>query len=247
MKHRCVIVENEERSMARLRRLLAQFPQDVDIIGEAGDGPAAVELIRARRPDLVFLDIDLPGYGGFQVLERLDVQPAVVFTTAFNQHALKAFATYAVDYLLKPVEAEGLKRALAKLRVMGFNQAQFSLALEQLLELSGSRYLRRISCKLGDRTVLVNAGEVLYFQADNKYTALHTVASEFLIETPLTELENTLNPKDFIRIHRSTLVNVAWIAEIHRTFGSKTIVVLKDAKATQLIASRRYTDTLRNL
>lgn len=233
--------------MARLRRLLAGFSNEVEIIGHAADGPSAVELIRAQRPELVFLDIDLPGFNGFQVLERLDVQPAVVFTTAFNQHALKAFETYAVDYLLKPIEPEGIKRSLSKLRVMGFNQAQFSLALEQLLELNGSRFLRRVSCKVGDRTMLVNVGEILYFQADNKYTALHTVASEYLIETPLAELEAKLNPNDFIRIHRSTLVNVSWIAEIRRTFDSKIVVVLKDAKATQLVASRRYSDSLRNL
>jgi len=247
MKYRCVVVENEERSSARLRRLLSAFPNDVEVIGEAADGPSAVELIRAQRPELVFLDIDLPGFNGFQVLERLDVQPAVVFTTAFNQHALKAFETYAVDYLLKPIEQDGIKRSLAKLRVMGFNQAHFTSALEQLLELSGSRYLRRISCRVGDRTLLVNAGEILYFQAANKYTALYTVATEYLIETPLAELEAKLNPADFIRVHRSTLVNVSWIAEIRRVFDHKTVVVLKDAKATQLIVSRRYTDNLKNL
>jgi two-component system LytT family response regulator len=247
MKFRCILVENEELSLTRLRRLLSSFPNEVEVIGVATDGPAAVELIRAQRPDLVFLDIDLPGFNGFQVLERLDVQPAVVFTTAFNQHALKAFETYAVDYLLKPVELEGIKRSLGKLRGMGFNQAQFSLALEQLLELNGSRYLRRISCKVGDRTILVNTGEILYFQADNKYTALHTVATEYLIETPLSELEARLNPQDFIRIHRSTLVNVSWIAEIRRIFDHKTVIVLKDAKATQLVASRRYTDNVKNL
>lgn len=247
MKYRCVLVENEERSLARLRRLLAAFPDEVDVVAEAVDGPSAVEAIRNHRPELVFLDIDLPGFNGFQVLERLDQQPAVIFTTAFNEHALQAFRAFAIDYLLKPIDEESIRRSLTKLRAMGFNQAQFSLALAQLLEISGSRYLTRIGCKVGDRTILVKAGEVLYFQADNKYTALHTVTSEYLIDTPLVELEQKLNPRDFIRIHRSTLVNVAWIAELRRSFDGKLVVVLKDSKGTQLVASRHYADNLRNL
>jgi two-component system, LytTR family, response regulator len=247
VKHRCVLVENEEGSLARLRRLLASFPDDVEIVGEAMDGPTAVATIKTVLPELVFLDIDLPGFNGFQVLERLDRQPAVIFTTAFNQHALEAFRTYAVDYLLKPIEADAVARSLQKLRAMGFNHAQFSLALEQLLQSSGSRYLTRISCKVGDRTVLVKTGEVLYLQADNKYTALHTVASEFLLDTPLVELVQKLNPDDFVRIHRSTLVNVSWIAEIRRSFDGKLRVLLKDAKGTQLMASRSCADNLRNL
>jgi two-component system LytT family response regulator len=247
MKYRCALVENEERSLSRLKRLLSAFPDDVEVVAEAMDGPSAVQAVRATRPDLLFLDIDLPGFSGFQVLERLDLQPAVIFTTAFNEHALQAFRTYAVDYLLKPVEAESLARALKKLKAMGFNQAQFSSALERLLETTGSRYLTRISCRLGDRTILVKTGEVLYVRADNKYTALHTATTEYLIDTPLVELEQQLNPKDFVRIHRSTLVNVAWIAEIRRSFSGKLTVVLMDANGTQLAASRNYADNLRKL
>jgi two-component system LytT family response regulator len=247
MKYRCVLVEDDERSLARLKRLLAMFPDDVEIVGEASSGPRAVEVIRQAAPDLVFLDIDLPGFNGFEVLERLDRQPAVVFTTAFNQHALEAFRAFAVDYLLKPLEAEPLQRSLQKLRAMGFNHAQFSLALERLLESSGSRYLLRIACKQGDRTVLVKTGEVLYFQADNKYTAVHTVAAEYLIDTPLVELEGRLNPRDFIRIHRSTLINVAWLSEIRRGPDGKQQVVMKDAKATRLPVSRSFADNLKNL
>lgn len=248
MKYRCVLVENEELSLARLSRLLSAFPDAVEVVGEAMDGPTAIEVIREQRPDLVFMDIDLGGgFTGFDVLAELDFQPAVIFTTAFNQHALQAFKSYAVDYLLKPIDQESVQRALEKLRAMGFNQAQFAVALGQLLELSGARYLTRVSCKVGDRIVLVKTGEVLYFQADSKYTALHTLNSEYLIDTPLVELEGRLNPRDFVRIHRSTLVNVPWISEIRRTFDGKLAVVLKDAAATQLIASRNYAENLKAL
>ena len=248
MRYRCILVENEELSISRLRRLLADLPDAVEIVAEATDGPSAVAQIRAHHPDLVFMDIDLGGgFTGFDVLAQLDFQPAVIFTTAFNQHALQAFKTYAVDYLLKPIEQKSVERALEKLRAMGFNQAQFAVALGQLLELSGSHYLTRLSCKVGDRTILVKTGEVLYFQADTKYTALHTLTAEHLLDQPLVELEARLNPRDFVRIHRSTLVNVSWIAEIRRTFDGKLAVVLKDAAGTQLVASRNYAENLRNL
>jgi two-component system, LytTR family, response regulator len=247
MKLRAVLVENEEHSLSRLRRLLLGFPQDVEVIGEAMDGPSAVAEIREKAPDIVFLDIDLPGYNGFRVLEELEQQPKVIFTTAFNQHALDAFKTHAVDYLLKPIDAEAIGRALTKFRAMGYNQGQFTRAIEQLIDSVNPRYRTRLPCKEGDRTVPVKIGEILYFQADNKYTSVHTISREFLIDTPLIELERELNPKDFIRIHRSTLVNISWIAEIRRSYDGKMTVILKDAKGTDLAVSRMYADNLRQI
>lgn len=245
--YRSVIVENEEHSRTRLRRLLSELEREVEIVGEAADGPSAVETIRSSKPDVLFLDIDLPGCNGFQVLEQLDYQPAVIFTTAFNEHALRAFDTFAIDYLLKPIDSEALARALGKLRAMGFNQTQFSRALEQLVESNASRYLSRVSCRVGDRTVLVKIAEVLYFQADHKYTSVHVASGEYLIDVPLIELEGRLSPRDFMRIHRSTLVNVAWISEIRRSYDGRLRVVLCDSKHTELVASRSYADNLRSL
>jgi two-component system LytT family response regulator len=247
IKLRAVLVENEERSLARLRRLLSSFPQDIEVVGEAVDGPSAVATIRSKAPDIVFLDIDLPGFNGFQVLAELEHQPIVIFTTAFNQHALDAFKTHAVDYLLKPIETEAIERALKKLRALGFDYAHVARALAHLAESAGTQYLTRLQCKEGDRTVLVKIGEVLSFQADNKYTAVHTANREFLIDTPLVDLERKVNPKDFVRIHRSTLVNVSWIAEIRRAYDGKMTVLLKDTRGTELAVSRMYADNLRNI
>lgn len=247
MKNRAVVVENEEHSRARLKRLLAGFPEDIEVVGEAADGPSAVEEIRTRRPDLVFLDIDLPGFNGFEVLRNLDKQPAVIFTTAFDQHALDAFRTHAVDYLLKPIDATALARTFEKLRDMGFRKPELPLALQELLESSNSRYVTRLSCRVGDRIILLKLGEIMYFQADSKYTSVFTASNDYLIDTPLVELETKLNPKDFLRIHRSTLVNVSWIAEIQRSYDGKLKVVLRDAAATELWASRGYADNLKRL
>lgn len=245
--YQTVLVENEERSLSRLRRLLSAFSDVVHVVAEASEGPAAVAAIRAHRPDLVFMDIELPGFDGLEVLERIETQPAVIFTTAFDQHALAAFRTHAVDYLLKPIESEAIARALAKLQAMGLGQRTFARAFDQLVTRLGNEYISRLACRVGDRTVLLEIGSVLYFQADHKYTSVHTASREYLIDTPLIELERKVDPKDFIRIHRSTLVNVASIAEIRRWHDGKLKVLLKDAAGTELVASRMYADNLRNL
>lgn len=229
MRQRAVLVENEELSLARLRRLLQGFPQDIEIVGEAMDGPSAVAVLGAQRPDVVFLDIDLPGCDGFQVLGELEHQPSVIFTTAFREHAVDSFKTRVVDYLLKPIDADAVARSLTKLRAVGRSQ----------------RFPSRMRCREGGREVVLKIGEVLYFQADNKYTSVRTVSREFLIETPLIDLERKLDPESFLRIHRSTLVNIAWIAEIRRAYDGKLTVVLNDAKNTELPVSRMYADNLK--
>lgn len=247
MKYRAVLVENEEHSRARLRRLLAAFPERVQIVGEAADGPAAASLLREVEPDLLFLDIDLPGQNGFEVLDQLDAQPTVVFTTAFNQQALEAFRTHAVEYLLKPIEEQALEGVFIKLESPGFDEERLAGAVRQLLSTVSVPYLARVTCKIGDRTVFVKPGEITYFQADSKCTAVHTANSEYLIDTPLIELESKLDPRDFVRIHRATLVNIAWVAQMRRTFDGKLKVLLRDAKSTELLASRMFAENLRNL
>lgn len=246
MKCRAVLVEDEELSLSRLRRLLASYPGQVEVVGEATTGPAAVELIRQLAPDVVFLDIDLPGLGGFQVLEQLERQPAVIFTTAFNQHALDAFKAYAVDYLLKPIDIDAVGKALQKLAAMGFHRDRLSETIERLLPPS-DRYLTRLPCRVGDRTVLLRVDDISYFQSDNKYTSVFTAERDFLIDTPLVDLERKLDPREFIRIHRATLVNLAWIDELRRSDDGRFRVLLKDPKRTELRSSRMYSDNLRNL
>ncbi|MBW8890576.1 MAG: response regulator transcription factor [Fibrobacteres bacterium] len=247
MRFRAVLVEDEESSRNRLRRLLEEFHEDLEIVGEAADGPAAMAIIKSARPDLLFLDIGLPGMDGFEVLEKLERQPVVIFTTTHNNRALEAFKTMAVDYLLKPIDADALKGSIEKLRALGFNQGQFSRAIQELMGALGGQYISRITCKIGDKLAIVKTAEIIYFHSENKYTSIHTSSREFLEDTPLVELEKKLNPKDFVRIHRSTIVNISWIAEIQKLYDGKMKVVMKDGKATQLFASRLFADNLRNL
>lgn len=240
MKYRSVIVEDEELSRKRMRRLLAAFPEDIEVVGEADNGIQAVEIIRGLNPDLLFLDINLPGLDGFQLLGNLDRQPAVIFTTASDQHALEAFKTYAVDYLLKPIDQDALRKSVEKLRTMGFNPTSFSRAMEGMREHMGARHLSLIMCKVGDRLVLVKTADIRCFQSDNKYTSVFSDGKQYLIDATLTGLEGKLNPKDFIRIHRSTIVNVWAISEIRKFEGGKLKVVLSDKRVPELPIGDTY-------
>lgn len=231
--------------MSRLRRLLLGFPQDIEIAGEATDGPSAAAAIRAQTPDLVFLDIQLPGCNGFQVLQEVERQPAVIFTTAFREHALDAFNTRVVDYLLKPIDADAIAKALAKLHA--FNDDQVGRTSTDPATSSASRYPVRLPCREGERITLVKLGEILYFQSDTKYTRVQTANRDYLIDTPLIELERKLDPRDFIRIHRATIVNVSWIAELRRSYDGRVAVLLADAKSTELAVSRHYQGNLTDL
>ncbi len=247
MKYRTLIVEDEELSRNRIRRLLMPYPEDIVILGEAANGVEAVELAKQLRPDLLFLDINLPGMDGFQVLGNLDFQPAVIFTTASNQHALDAFKVHAVDYLLKPIDEEELKRSIEKLRRLGFNPLEYAESIRRLAASLDSQYLNRLTCKVGDRLVMVKLSEVMYFHAENKYTSVITSGKTFVIDMPLIDLERKLNPDEFIRIHRSSIVNLSWISEIRKGFDGKAKVVLLDKQGTELAASRLYSEMLKPL
>jgi two-component system, LytTR family, response regulator len=247
MKYRSILIEDEEHSRRRLRRLLADFPEDIEVVGEAEEGLRAVGMIRDLDPDLLFLDINLPGLDGFQVLANLSKQPAVIFTTASDQHALEAFKTFAVDYLLKPIDGDALRRSIEKLRSLGFHAGGLGSKLQGMAATLGNAYLNRVICKVGDRMFVVKAQEIMCFQSDNKYTSVLTSAKRYLIDTPLVELEGRLDPKEFIRIHRSTLVSLSWIAEIRKSLDGKLKLVLLDKPGTELPVSRMFAENLKAL
>ena len=235
-----VIVEDEEPSRNRLKRLLESFKESIKVIGEADNGIEAVRIVSELQPRLLFLDIQLPGIDGLKVLEKLPYQPAVIFTSAYDRYALKAFQAIAIDYLLKPIDAEMLEKAINKLKKVGFQQESIAEKIEYLLHTSQSAPQKRIPLRVGDRIDLVDPDDILYFQSDNKYTKVKTSTKEYVIDTTLLELEQKLNPKKFVRIHRSTIVNLDWIAELHKWFGGRLKVCLRDNPSIELIASRSY-------
>lgn len=241
---RVLIVDDEPVARRRIRRLL-RADRDVDVVGEAADGAAAVQAIAEKQPDLVFLDVQMPELDGFGVLKRLGPAstPGVVFVTAFDQYALRAFEVHAVDYLLKPFTRERLLDAIARVRETrqaGERRADPRLAalLEELTE--RPRFLRRLPARAGSRIVLIDAGEIDWLQAADNYVLVHAGGREYLMRETLTRLEGELDPHEFVRIHRSVLVRFDRIGDLVPTVHGDYRVTLKNG--VQLTLSRTYRD-----
>ena len=254
---RALIADDEPLAREELVYLLNQAA-DVDIVGQAADGVEAIGLAEDLAPDLVFLDVQMPGVGGFEVARRLihgQAPPEVVFVTAFDQYALDAFAVNAVDYLLKPVDPARLDQALqrARRRLAAGRPSQdapalTNEALEQIVQLVAERQTRRerLAVRVGERLLLVAADEVIYASMvdDTIQVVTGQVAGASNYRT-LDELQEHLDPAVFWRVHRSHLVNINKIKEIVPWFSRNYILRMKDAKATEIPVSRSQTKRLR--
>lgn len=255
---RAFLVDDEPLAIERLQRLLASFPE-IEIAGTATDpakAAAALSDAKADPVDVLFLDIQMPGMNGFELLAHLTAQPFVIFTTAYDQHALRAFETNAIDYLLKPIEPDQLERALKKLgriRPVAKPDWQQNPALPQLLrELTESlreghaSYPNRIASRVGERISFLTLDEVTHFIAHDKLTFAVINGRRHCVDQTIADLEHRLDPAKFLRIHRSALVNVDWIHEVNSWFAGKVVLTLKDAQHTQIAVARDRVRTLKD-
>jgi len=238
---KCLIVDDEEPARARMRRLLAAFP-DLEIAGEARDGLEALRQIEELRPDLLFLDIELPGLAGFEVLHSLPrdaAPPLVIFVTGYDQHALAAFEANALAYLLKPVEPERLAQAVDRARKLaGGERAREGERLRKIADES-ARLLRQVVCRKRDRMLLIPPEQILWFQVENGIVKAHTAEDAFWVNSQLSELESGLPAEMFFRARREVLVNVERIKEIRPYFKSGFLLIMGDAGATEIVVSER--------
>ena len=244
MKLRAYLVDDEPLALARLTRLLEHSGR-AEVIGSATDPEEAVEALTSTPPDVCFLDIQMPRLNGFEVLARLPVQPTVVFTTAHDQYALRAFGVNTVDYLLKPVDPEELERALGKVeRLRGHVEASppdlhsVLSSLADSLRHTRAEYPERIASRLGDRLWFIDLPRVTHFYAEDKLTYAVEGGKSYCVDYTVAQLEKTLDPRRFLRIHRSTVVNTAWIEEVASMPGGSLTVRLKDGRDTRLTVSR---------
>jgi two-component system, LytTR family, response regulator len=244
MKLRAYLVDDEPLALERLRRLLERTGR-VEVIGSTTEPEKAVAALTADPPDVCFLDIQMPRLNGFEVLSRLPIQPIVIFTTAYDQYALKAFDVNSVAYLLKPVEPESLDRALKKVeRLRGAGQLappDLKALLKQLtdsLRETKPEYPDRIASRLGDRLRFLDLPRVTHFYAQDKLTYAVSGGKAYCVDYAIAELETKLDPKKFVRIHRSTVVNVDWIKEVASLPGGALNVRLKDGQDTDLTVAR---------
>ncbi|MGD0295853.1 MAG: response regulator [Bryobacteraceae bacterium] len=244
MKLRAYLVDDEPLALERLRRMLEHTGR-VEVTGSTTEPEQAVTALTSDPPDVCFLDIQMPRLTGFDVLARLARQPFIIFTTAYDQYALQAFGVNSVDYLLKPVDPESLDRALQKVERMrgagSFAQPDLQALLNNLTDLlraSKTEYLERIASRLGDRLWFLDLPRVTHFYAEDKLTYAVSEGKAYSVDFAIAELEKKLDPKKFVRIHRSTLLNVDWIKEVAPLPGGGLNVRLKDAKATDLTVAR---------
>ncbi|MBM3310498.1 MAG: response regulator [Candidatus Aminicenantes bacterium] len=251
MAIRVFIVDDETLARQKIRDQLLE-EGDIEVVGEAGDGPEAVKKIQKAKPDLVFLDIRMPGLDGFEVLEALDLDPfpAVIFATAYDQYALRAFEQHALDYLLKPFDRERLHEAVAHARrrlAGGGFQGDWGERISEILRASprAEGYRSRFAVPAKGRLYFVEAEDVERIEAAGNYVLLHAPPHEHPLRSPLGELEKTLDPKVFVRIHRSTIVRADRIQEVRPLLRGGASVLLKSgAKA---FASRHYRNSLRRI
>lgn len=246
MMFRTYIVDDEALAVRRLMRLLTATGR-FEIAGSTTDPEAAAEFLSRERVDVLFLDIQMPGMNGFELLAALPEQPAVIFTTAYDQYALKAFEVNSIDYLVKPIEPAQLDRAVAKLeRLRGARpdwlaRPELRSMLDQLaasIRAPERRYLDRVASRAGERVQLIELDRITHFFAQDKLTFAVAGGRNYSVDHSIAELEQKLDPQRFLRIHRSTLLNLDWVQEVDAWFSGRALVRLKDERKTELTVAR---------
>jgi two-component system, LytTR family, response regulator len=251
---RAFVVDDEPLAVRRLKRMLDETGR-VEVAGSSSDPVDALAALSETPVDLLFLDIQMPGMTGFEMLGMMDPQPLVVFTTAFDRYALQAFEVNSIDYLLKPIEERHLLRALDKVeRLRGSAAAspdwkallsQLAGALRQPGAGLAAEYPERIASRLGDRIHILDLAKVTHFFAQEKLTYAATEGKNHVVDHTVSDLEQKLDPHHFFRIHRSTLLNLAWVRELDAWFGGRVLVRLKDTKGTELQVARERVQELK--
>lgn len=233
------VVDDEPLAVTRLIRLLGKTGR-VTVAGSTSDPVSAPAMLAAHAPDVLFLDVEMPELNGFQLLERLPTLPLVVFTTAFDQYALAAFETNSVDYLVKPIELARLERALDKVeRFRGGNAPDVrTLVREVAAQLARPRVLDRLASRVGERTILLDVSRITHIVSRDKLTYAVANGREHVLDETLTQLEMALDSTRFVRIHRTTIVNLAAIAELDRWIDGGVLVRLRDERRTELPVAR---------
>jgi two-component system, LytTR family, response regulator len=250
MKIQTLIVDDEPLSRERIKRMLDDVP-DVEIIGECVGGIEAVGLIESKRPELVFLDVQMPEMNGFEVLRLIDPaqMPVIIFVTAYDRYAIKAFEFHALDYLLKPFDEERLRAALDRARAE-LKKSRLGNFDERVGSLLGSlksenKYVERFVLKSIGRIYFIRTSEIDWVEAAGNYVSLHVGKESHLLRETMNNVENKLDPDRFLRIHRSTIVNIDFIKELSPLFNGDYTVILHDD--TPLTLSRKYHDRLLQL
>lgn len=249
-----LLIDDEPLARARLRRLLIPFGETFDIVGEAANGAEGLALVEELHPDVIFLDIEMPLMNGFEMLAHLTFMPMIIFATAYDQYAIRAFEENSIDYLLKPVENDRLEKTVEKLKKRIAENRQenihnsFNTELLQIIEqFKPKKDLHAISVKFADKILLIPLDEISYFEAEDKYVFLATKEGQkYLTSYTISTLEEKL-PPHFTRISRAAILNSRHIKEIQKHFDGKFILVLNDKKCSKITSGQSFAENVRQL
>jgi two-component system LytT family response regulator len=241
MKRRALLVDDEREARRRMAKMLAAHESRVEIVGEAGDGLAAVEAIQELKPDVVFLDIEMPGLDGFGVLDSLPEEdwPLVVFVTAFGHYAIRAFDVHAQDYLLKPVTAERLVQCLDRLDATSPSSQRKRLDDVR----RDGRKLDRLLARSGQKLVVIHVADVIAFESEDRLVFARTASGKFVLNITMKELEDRVDSEVFCRIHKQVIVQLSYAREVHALPGGNYVVKLSDG--SELPIGRNYAKDFR--
>lgn len=246
-RYTTIIIDDERLARLRITKLLAHFSELFLIVGEAKDGFEAEEMIEDLKPDLIFLDIEMPGMSGFELLQKLTTIPMVVFCTAYEDFSLKAFETNSIDYLIKPVNVERLAQTVQKIAQLesNFSSENIFKAINSISETKEKKEVTSITVKKGAKIIFLKLDVITHFEATEKYVTVYTNESSELIEQSLTKLEEKL-PTHFLRVHRGFLINTNYVKEFQKYFNSRYSIRMKNKNGTTIVSGRSYKETIKN-
>jgi len=245
---RAIVIDDEPAARRLMKNLLEEHKDVVEVIAEAGNGREAIQKTEELKPDLIFLDIQMPDLTGFEVIEQLTQKPNIIFTTAYEQYAIKAFETFSIDYLLKPIKEERLQQSIEKLKQFGrLNQSLNINSLQEIIrQFQAPQKATALPIKTGDRITLLRYENIVYLEAQDKYVFVFTLdGQKHLTDQSLTALSEKL-PAQFHRIHKSYIINKEKIREMHRHFNSRYLFIMDDKAGTRLTSGRTYHDGIRS-
>ena len=241
---KAIIVEDEKLARQRLKKLLMDHQDFIEVIGEADNGEDGADLANKLRPDVIFLDIQMPILNGFEMLDYLEYKANVIFTTAFEEYAIAAFEANSIDYVLKPIKKERLAQSIDRLRNLKVDKGTEDIdkMLEVIANLKETTSEKRdsIAVSVGEKIVFVKFDNINFFKAEDKYVFIHTDNSQrHIIDYSLTNLEKKL-PSNFTRVHRAHILNMDKVKEIHKGFNGKYIFIINDVEKTQITCGTSY-------
>jgi two-component system LytT family response regulator len=243
MKTTCLIIDDEKLARELILEFLQNFPE-LELLGECTKGTEAVEKINLLKPDLIFLDVQMPGMNGFDVLEEIEHEPYVIFTTAYDQHAIKAFEKNAVDYLLKPLDEERFRTAIQRaIKRKGLEENNLEELMESLRPERRSNYDSHLFVQKSEKLFNLPVEDILFLEASGDYTVITTKNDQYVSSSGIGRLEELLSPDIFFRVHRSTIINIQHLKEIERHFNGAMMVRMHNGKTFPV--SRTYAKIIR--